>query len=161
MKCYHSIATIFFLLLFVCLQAVTNRLSIGCKLAFAKNHCKPLSDAVFNPSVLAKYAGPNYLASFKLNPISYTLKSAYYHHYCNGVQMGTMVVVDPVKSETLTRVAFRVVSDTSIFRAAIGTDGIVSSQWEKRLGNRFSVSLSAFVNHLKKDYGMGIGLSFE
>lgn len=76
--------------------------------------------------------------------------------------MGTMVDLNPTSSMAIARVAFRILSDTSVFRAAIDTNGIVSSLWEKRLGDRMAVSLSTFLNHAVLDnYGVGIGLSFE
>jgi hypothetical protein len=69
--------------------------------------------------------------------------------------------LDPAHSIVTARLAFRILSDTSVFRAAIDTNGIVSSLWEKRLGDRMAMSLSAFLNHAVDNYGVGIGLSFE
>jgi len=111
---------------------------------------------------VAKYAGPNYLVSGRLKTTNWATKLAFYHHCTDWLQTGTIVELNPTSSVVTTRLAFRILSDTSVFRAAIDTNGIVSSLWEKRLSDRMAVSLSAFLNHAVQDhYGVGIGLSFE
>lgn len=113
------------------------------------------------PSVLFKYAGPQYLISGQFNPLKKTVKMGHYRHCSEKIQTGAMIFVDMARSTAITRLMFRILSDSSVFRAAIGTDGIINSLWEKRIGQRFSLSLSAILSRVFKNYGMGIGLSFE
>ncbi|KAL4135800.1 hypothetical protein QTP88_007388 [Uroleucon formosanum] len=147
---------------FQILQSITDRLSLGVNLAFKRDTTCGLNESQLRPNLVAKYAGPNYLVSSRLNTTSFATKLAFYHHCTDWLQMGTMVDLNPTSSMAIARVAFRILSDTSVFRAAIDTNGIVSSLWEKRLGDRMAVSLSTFLNHAVLDnYGVGIGLSFE
>lgn len=139
---------------------MSSRLSIGGELAFGKSFSvngKPMG--TFQPSIMAKYVGSKYEASGKMNPIAGSKKFAYYHHYTDKVQVGIVHVKDEDWSKTSTRLAFRKLSDHSVFRAALGTDCIVNSQWERRLGDHVSVSLSGFLHLWYKDYGFGLGLS--
>lgn len=129
-----------------------------------KNCCfddKRLASAAFQPSVMARYAGADYLVSGQLNPMTGYTKLAYYRNVDKTLQTGVVAVVDRQQSHVVARLAFRVLSDTSVFRAAAGTDGLVNCLWEKRLGDRLSMSTSAFLNHGTGDSGLGIGLSFE
>jgi len=141
---------------------MTDRLSLGVNLAFKRDTTCGLNESQLRPTLVAKYAGPNYLFSSRVNITSWATKVAFYHHCTNWLQMGTMVDLNPTSSMAIARMSFRILSDTSVFRAAIDTKGIVSSLWEKRLGDRMAVSLSAYLNHAVQDnYGLGIGLSFE
>ncbi|XP_025202016.1 mitochondrial import receptor subunit TOM40 homolog, partial [Melanaphis sacchari] len=147
---------------FQILQSVTDELSLGLILAFKRDTPCDLDKSHLQPKLVAKYAGPSYLVSGRLNMASGATKLAYYRHCTDWLQTGTTVNLDPACSEATSRLAFRIISDTSVFRAAIDTKGIVSSLWEKRLReNRLTVSLSSFLNHSVDNYGVGIGLSFE
>lgn len=125
-----------------------------------------VTTTTFRPAVITKYAGPDYLVSGMLDPVNRSGKLAYYHHRNASLQTAVTFAVDPHRSgvavpDVITRVAFRVLSDSSVFRAAVGTDGLVNSLWEKRFGDRLSVSVSAFFNHRFDRYGLGVGLSSE
>lgn len=113
----------------------------------------------FQPAIMAKYAGPKYVASCRVNPIVGSKKFAYYHRCTDQVQVGAIHVDDADWSKTVTRLALRVQRDRSAFRAAIGTDCVVNGRWDRRLGDRVSVSLNGFLNLWNKDYGFGVGLS--
>lgn len=157
-----------------------GRLALGGQLAFKshRRYCQPCCDGersaaivgvttTFRPAVMAKYAGTDYLVSGILDPVNRCGKLAYYHHRNASLQTAVTFAVDPPQPATaavpvvITRLAIRVLSDTSVFRAAIGTDGLVNSLWEKRFGDGLSVSVSAFLNHRFDRYGLGVGLSFE
>ncbi|XP_026818564.1 uncharacterized protein LOC113557311 [Rhopalosiphum maidis] len=146
---------------FQILQSVTDRLSLGVNLAYKRDTSCGLDESHLRPSLVAKYAGPSYLVSGRVSTTSWATKLAYYRHCTDWLQTGTTVDLDPAHSIVTTRLAFRILSDTSVFRAAIDTNGIVSSLWEKRLGDRMAMSLSTFLNHAVDNYGVGIGLSFE
>lgn len=161
-----------------------GRLALGGQLAFKsdRRYCQPCCDGersaaitgvtattrtTFRPAVMAKYAGTDYLVSGILDPVNRSGKLAYYHHRNASLQTAVTFAVDPPRSTTapdpvvVTRLAIRVLSKTSVFRAAIDTDGLVNSLWEKRLGDGLSLSVSAFLNHRFDRYGLGVGLSFE
>lgn len=144
-----------------CRQSVTDRLSLGVNLAFKRDASCDLNISNLRPSLVAKYAGPSYLISSRVSTTDWATKIAFYRHCTDWIQSGTEVDVDPTRSKVTTRLAFRILSDTSVFRAAVDTNGIVSSLWEKRLGDRTAISLSAFLNHTMDNCGVGIGLSFE
>lgn len=154
------------------MQAVSCRLSVGAELAFEKcatgcaDQCsgpqlRAADDTVCRPAVMVTYAGSRYVVSGKANPVDGIAKLAYYRHVNDSLQVGVTTAVNPTRSSAVTRLAFRVLSDSSAFRAAVGTDGVVSSLWEKRLGDRMSMSVSTFLNHSVGVHGVGIGLSFE
>ncbi|KAL5238170.1 hypothetical protein ACI65C_005580 [Semiaphis heraclei] len=147
---------------FQILQSVTDRLSLGANLAFKRDTTCGLNESQLRPNVVAKYSGPNYLASGRVNMKNWAFKLAYYHHCTDWLQTGTMFELNPTSSVVTSRLAFRILSDTCVFRAAIDTNGIVSSLWEKRLSDRMALSMSLFLNHAVQDnYGVGIGLSLE
>ncbi|CAH1732893.1 unnamed protein product [Aphis gossypii] len=146
---------------FQILQSVTDRLSLGANLAFKRDASCDLNMSNLRPSLVAKYAGPSYFISGRVSTTDWATKVAYYKHCTDWIQSGTEVDVNPANSKVTTRLAFRILSDTSVFRAAVDTNGIVSSLWEKRLDDRTAISLSAFLNHTMDNCGVGIGLSFE
>lgn len=148
-----------------CPQAINLeccRLAVGCELAF-KGGCDRDGSATTTcqPAVMVKYAGPDYLVSGKLNPVTKSVRLAYYQHCSDALQTGVAITLDPARSAAVTRLAFRSHSDTAQFRAAIGTDGVVNGLWEQRLGNRTAVSVSAFRNFWIDVFGLGVGLSFN
>lgn len=129
------------------------------------DHChtdKWSSVKMASVSFLAKYAGPNYLVSGMFNPITRAAKVAYYHHSNDWLQAAAIFDMDATQSTTASRLAFRVLSDTSVFRAAIDTGGIMNIVWDKKLNKNVSVSSSILLNAANlSNLKMGIGLSFE
>jgi len=118
--------------------------------------------ATASVSVLAKYAGPDYLVSGALNAFTKTAKLAYYHHASDWLQAAAIIDLDAVRSKTVGRMAFRVLSDTSVFRAAVDTCGVLSCVWDKKHNKKVSVSSSVSLNAFNdKLFVIGIGLSFE
>lgn len=110
---------------------------------------------------MVKYAGPDYLVSGKLNAVTKSVRLAYYQHCSDALQTGVTVTLDPARPAAVTRVAFRLRSDATQFLAAVGTDGVMNGLWERRLGNRTAVSVSAFRNFWIDVFGLGVGLSFD
>lgn len=150
--------------LFFGTQSLTNRLTASFKLAYKRDkYCDGLMDIEqFNVVTTFKYAGPSFLFCGKVTSME-RIKLAFYHHHSKWLQTGTMVELGQCRSTTIVRLAFRVMSDTSsVFRAAVGTDGVINSLWEKCLDDHVSISLSAYVNCDNNiDHGAGIGLSFN
>lgn len=147
-------------------QAVNNteccRLAVGFELAFKKGvRCLANGTAAtVEPAVMAKYAGPDYLVSGRLNPISKSARLACYHHCSAALQTAVSVTADPARSAAVTRLALRVQTDATQLRVAVGTDGVINGLWEQRLSARTAASVSAFRNYWSDVSGLGVGLSF-
>lgn len=110
---------------------------------------------------MAQYVGAMYQIPGKVRPISRDVRLAYYHHVNERLRTGVTFTMNPSRPQVVTRLTYRVLTDTSVFRATVGTDGVVGSLWEKRFSDRVAMSTSFSVNHVLKNYEMGIGLSFD
>lgn len=147
------------------LQAVTSDLSVGVELALKTQYGDTAGTAAamypYQPAIMAQYVGATYQMSGKVRPTMETVWLAYYQHINDRLQAGVTFTMDSSRSKAITRLAFRGLTDTSVFRATVGTDGGVGSLWEKRLNDRVTISTSLAINYVFKTYTMGIGLSFE
>lgn len=129
---------------------------------FIRNCDTLVPTSMFQPAVLAHYTGSWYQISGKFKPMERVIKLASYLQHNDKIQTGITYTMDPSESISVFRMSLRVLTDTSVTRATIGTDGTLCCLYERILNDWISMSTSYSIKRMNfKDYGIGIGISFR
>ncbi|OZJ02264.1 hypothetical protein BZG36_04694 [Bifiguratus adelaidae] len=141
------------------LQSVTPRLALGTELVIQRPTPEMEETAM---SYVAKYSGPNYIATAQLQGMG-AIQASYFQTINEKVDFGVelnMLLAGP-RREAVATVGGKFDFRQATFRGQIDTSGRVSAVLEEKMAPGFSFLISGDLDHMKGQSKFGVGIMFK